>query len=309
MLHYLKLALPSMLFLGMEGAAFNGTSMVAAFLGPVQCAAWTILLQLQAFGWSTTYGTTTGVGVRIGNALGGLMPKQAQRYGNASIFLVCGLSTFNSLIFLTFMGGIMSIFTDDKFILEEMKSIAVYVPIMHIRDCVQFVFQGIYAGAGMNKIGAPILLFFLWGIGLPLSCVLSITYKWGILGILIGMSFAMVIEIPVFIFIMKRRFDWKELAAKAANRSQVGDDDEIDIFAGGLVVRGAAVEISTSDIVSSMQEINIFALNAKKEHDDLIKRYEERIEGLQQQVASHEAQIQELHRLIASSSSAVSIPY
>jgi putative MATE family efflux protein len=315
MKRYLSLAVPSMLFLGMEGAAFNGTSMVAALLGPVQCAAWTILLQLQAFGWSTTYGTTTGVGVRIGNALGALQPKQAKRYANSSIGLVFCLSAINCCIFLIFMPHILSLFTNDPAIAHEMKTIAIFVPLMHISDCVQFVFQGIYAGAGMNHIGAPILLFFLWIIGLPLAIFLSLHQRMGILGILIGMSVAMAVEIPVFILIQTRKFEWEELARNAAKHHSIagsgaeGDgSDDLTAAVGGIVVVGGAVEVSTGDLVASLQQLNVFSTATahqqyiqaeerhQKEQRELTEQFTKRIDALQAEVASQKDAIQELTR-------------
>ena len=217
MKEYIRLAAPSMLFLGMEGAAFDGTVMVSGYMGPTYAAAWTILLQLQSSGWSSTYGISTGVAARIGNALGENRPLQAKRFGQVSIGLVTLASGFNSMVFIALHVPILYLFTDDPKITEQMYKIVPYIPLMHMSDCIQFVFQGIYAGAGKNHIGAPILLFFLWVIGLPLGSFLATTGGMTLLGLLLGMSIAMVIEIPVFIYFMNR-FQWVAMASKASKQ-------------------------------------------------------------------------------------------
>jgi MATE family multidrug resistance protein len=220
MKEYIRLAAPSMLFLGMEGAAFDGTVMVSGYMGPTYAAAWTILLQLQSSGWSSTYGISTGVAARIGNALGENRPLQAKRFAQkVSIALVTLASGFNSMVFLALHQPILYLFTDDP--TEQMYEIVPYIPLMHMSDCIQFVFQGIYAGAGKNHIGSPILLFFLWVIGLPLGALLATKGGMTLLGLLLGMSIAMVIEIPVFIYFMNH-FNWPMMASKASRQPLAG---------------------------------------------------------------------------------------
>ncbi len=155
----------------------------------------------------------------------------------------------------------------------------------------------------MNRIGAPILLFFLWVVGLPLATYLSLYQHMGILGILIGMSIAMLAEIPVFIFIQSRRFDWDELARKAAMTGGHPDSED----AVGIVVIGAAVELSTGDIVASLQELNVFSSEQKeqeaeerhkKETQELTMQFTRRVDELQAQVVAQEDAIQQLTRQV-----------
>ena len=220
-----QLAGPNMLFLALEGSAFGGTVLIAAAMGPIQAAAWTVMLHVRSSGWSSTYGISTGVAARIGNSLGANHPLQAERFAEMSVVLVIVASLSNSAVFLLWPHSILRLFTDDPDITAAMFTIVYLVPAMHMADCIQFVFQGIFAGAGRGQLGATIQLIFLCFLGLPLGYHLAITRGLMIEGLLIGMTVAMIGAVPVFVAVL-RRFDWKAMAWRASKEGTSADFDE-----------------------------------------------------------------------------------
>lgn len=216
---YLKLGVPSAIFITAESSAFDGSVLLAGLVGAVPAAAWSVIVQTTVLFFSMTVGISTAACALVGRAIGRERPAEAKRYAFLAVMFAVLQSTITSTICVLWSHEVFGVTTTDPEVHRVIRQMIWIIPPFHILDCTQFSFQGISSAAGSNHLGAAVLLVSLCGIGLPLAYVLGIMNQYGILGVAGGLTIGMGIEVPLLIAMVLCTFHWKPAISTSANAS------------------------------------------------------------------------------------------
>ncbi|KPI88031.1 hypothetical protein ABL78_2907 [Leptomonas seymouri] len=224
---YMKLAIPSAIFVAAEASSFDVTVLLCARFGEVDGAAWSGIMNSLFIFASFSGGLSASACANIGRCIGAFEPVSAKRFVLASIFLAFILGIFDSIILVTFFDFLMSLFGTHGKTLTLARELRFMLPIFHICDAVQFTFQGIFSGMGKNHLGAVILLTSLWGIGIPLSFILGHYLGYRMFGVCVGITVGLCIEAPAMVYAAST-MDYVEVCEKFVEDEESEQTDETE---------------------------------------------------------------------------------
>ena len=252
---YLRIGIPSLVSVVAEWWAFEVLQIIAANIGMRQVAELNVITAVSGMMFSVGLGVSVAASVRIGNALGENKPVLARRFAVASFMVSQGFSLLDGAVVILFRGPIAAIFTNEPSLESEFGTLVFLLALHHWLDSTQFLFQGVFRGAGMQSQAVRAVLMSLWLVGLPLSVILGKLLQVGTAGIMLGIIVGFCVEIPL-LFNSFRSWNWRGLALNAAKKapSDHGNegsvrDDEVDV--GEELVLAAAPETSVDAQVSN----------------------------------------------------------
>jgi MATE family multidrug resistance protein len=220
MKEYLKLGIPSSIFVVVETAPFTTMVIYAGLLGGVEASSYTVAYSIINLLFTTSYGMSGAAAARIGNALGEGLPATARRLAFVAVAMTASIAVCNVMFLLAFHRTLYRFFTDDQDVLNRTSQLCLLSAVAHIFDCLQFVFQGIFTACGKNHWGFPILMVALLGVAIPLAGVLAFGMRLGAWGLFAGLATGLFTAIPIYSFVVLRFFDWELLAGEAAEKKQ-----------------------------------------------------------------------------------------
>ncbi|GET89726.1 hypothetical protein, conserved [Leishmania tarentolae] len=201
---YMKLAVPSAIFVAAEASSFDVTVLMCARFGEVEGAAWSGIMNCLFIFASFPGGLSASACANIGRCIGAYEPVGAKRFVFMSILITFVVGLVDSALLVTFFDQFMSFFGTEGKTLELAREVLYLLPLFHVCDAVQFTFQGIFSGMGKNHVGALILLTSLWGVGIPLAFLLGEYLEYRMLGVCVGITIGLCIEAPVMVYSASR---------------------------------------------------------------------------------------------------------
>jgi len=188
----LDLGVPAGFQVVLEVAAFGAATILAAHLGAVSLATHEIVLNCAAYTYMVPLGVSAAGAVAVGHAIGAGNPAKARRVGWMAIALGVGFMAFAALLFIVTPRPIIAIYSRDARVLALGAHILLIVAAFEVFDGAQSVATGVLRGLGETKI--PMLMNFggYWLFGLPLGAVLCFDLHWGLSGIWIGLTVALI---------------------------------------------------------------------------------------------------------------------
>ncbi|RNF02154.1 multidrug resistance protein, MATE family [Trypanosoma conorhini] len=148
---YIGLAIPSSLFVAAKASAFDVAMLLLATLGTSEVAAYSAILSSLFTFVSISGGTSTAASARIGSSLGAALPFCAWGYVVAAAAFALTISSLNGIIIFVFFDNILGLFVVAETSLEVSHTVRWIVPLTHIVDGTQYVFQGVFGGMGHKK--------------------------------------------------------------------------------------------------------------------------------------------------------------
>ena len=189
----LKLGLPISLTIIAEVMMFQFASIMAGWIGVVQLAAHSIVMQLISFSFMVPLGLASAATIRVGQAIGGGNYGDANRAASAALYTAIGAAVLTIIIFVAVPETLIRIFLSSADPLLGPTLIAA-VPLLMIAAAFN-LFDGTQAIAAGNLRGlkdtrAPMLIAIgsYWGIGMPLAYVFAFKFALSTPGIWIGLA-------------------------------------------------------------------------------------------------------------------------
>lgn len=223
---YLKLAVPSALFVAAEASSFDVTILLGAKYGETQGSVWSALMNILFIFASLSGGVSTSACANIGRCVGADDPVSVRRYVTISIVVAFLIGLVDSFIIVVFFNSFLSVFGITGASVNVAAPLVWLLPVFHIADSIQFIFQGIFSGLGQNGFGAIILLGSLWGIGLPLAFIFGSLMKWGIWGVCLGMTIGLCVEAPTMVIVAMRYLDYDKICYLHILDEELEDEEE-----------------------------------------------------------------------------------
>jgi len=189
----LKLGIPAAFQVVLEVAAFGTATIMAAHLTPVALATHEIILSCAAYTYMVPLGISAAAAVAVGHAIGAGNQARARRAGYLSIALAVGFMTFTAIMFLVMPRPILKIWSSEPHLLALGAHILAIVAAFQIFDGAQIVTSGALRGMGETRFPMLMNLAGYWVLGLPLGAILCFHLRWGLSGLWIGLTVALIL--------------------------------------------------------------------------------------------------------------------
>jgi MATE family multidrug resistance protein len=193
-----------------EVGAWNLATLAAGRLTPVALATHQIVMNYASVSYMVPLGIASAAAVSVGHAVGAGDGERARRAGWLAMGLGTSFMLLAAVVFLTAPGALIALYTHDSQVMVLGTTLLWVVAAFQVFDGIQTVSTGALRGLGETR--APMLanLVGYWVLGLPLGFVLCFVLHWGIYGLWIGLTLALIVIASILLW------RWNRESAKSA---------------------------------------------------------------------------------------------
>ena len=177
----------------LEVGAWNLSTFLAGYLTSVALATHAIALNYASISYMVPLGVSAAAAVSVGHAVGAGDPERARRAGWLALGLGTSFMLMAAVAFLVVPRPLLMLYTHDARVLAVGPSLLFIAAIFQIFDGIQTVSTGALRGLGETRFPMLANLVGYWVLGLPLGVVLCFVFKWGVYGLWIGLTLALVV--------------------------------------------------------------------------------------------------------------------
>jgi MATE family multidrug resistance protein len=177
----------------LEVGAWNTATFAAGMLTPVALATHSIALQYASVTYMVPLGMSAAAAVSVGHAIGAGDLSRARRAGWLALGLGTGFMLLAAVVFLIVPRPLIMLYTRDPRVLVEGPALLYVAAAFQIFDGIQTVSTGALRGLGETRV--PMIANFVgyWILGLPLGISLCFGLHWGVYGLWIGLTLALIV--------------------------------------------------------------------------------------------------------------------
>ena len=209
----LKLGLPSAGQIVLEVGAFGAATILAGRLAPAVLAAHQIVLNWASVTFMVPLGLSAATAVAVGHAIGARRFADARRIGWLAIMCGVGFMSLAAIAFVVIPLPILHVYTRDAEVLRSGLPILALAAAFQVFDGAQAVATGALRGLGETRLPMLATLGGYWLFGLPLGYALCFKYAWGVRGLWVGLTAALILV--SFVVLSRWSKDAARLAASA----------------------------------------------------------------------------------------------
>ena len=200
----------------LEVGAWNLVTLAAGWLTPVALATHQIALNYASVTYMVPLGVSAAAAVSVGHAGGAGDPERARRAGWLALGLGTSFMLLAAVVFLAAPRPLIALYTTDPRVMAVGPSLLWVAAAFQIFDGIQTVSTGALRGLGETRVPMLANLVGYWVLGLPLGLTLCFVLHWGIYGMWIGLTLALVVIASTLL--LRWRADSARLALKGCNR-------------------------------------------------------------------------------------------
>jgi len=202
----------------LEVGAWNLATFCAGYLTPVALATHQIVLNYASVTYMVPLGISAAAAVAVGHAVGAGDLARARRAGWLALALGTSFMLVAAIVFLVCPRPLIELFTSDSQVLAVGPTLLGIVAAFEIFDGIQGVSTGALRGLGETRAPMWANLVGYWVLGLPLGLSLCFIWHWGIYGLWIGLTLAL-IAIALAVLVRWQRDSKKHLSAVSSDLS------------------------------------------------------------------------------------------
>lgn len=185
---FIALGIPGTIMLCSEWWAFEFLALMAARLGTADLAAETLVAQLASIAFRLPIALSTSAGSLVGNMIGAKMVQCAKQIGRIAVCITGLLMLFISAMMVLYGDQFVRLFSNEENVVRISLSAIPALAVLMFMDALQTVAGGILRGVGRQELGAYTNLVACYCFGLPLAYVFCFPLKFGVAGLIMGMS-------------------------------------------------------------------------------------------------------------------------
>jgi MATE family multidrug resistance protein len=206
----------------LEVGAWNLTTFSAGYLTPVALATHQIVLNYAAVTYMVPLGISAAAAVSVGHAVGAGDAARARRAGWLALALGTSFMLLAAVAFLTVPRPLIELYTHDPQVLAVGSSLLIVVAAFEAFDGIQTISTGALRGLGETRVPMLVNLVGYWVLGLPLGLFLCFALHWGIFGLWIGLTLALIVIATALLARWRRDSNGMARAAHGEPGSQAG---------------------------------------------------------------------------------------
>ena len=188
----LALGFPSAMQILAEGAVFGIVTVMAARFDEVSLAAHSIAVNVISVTFMVPLGISSAAAVRVGQAVGRKSPQGIAVSGWTALLLGAGFMGAAGLALAFVPRWIARLYTGEAAVIAAGAALLRIAALFEIFDGLQVVATGALRGLGDTHTPALAHLAGYWVLGIPIAWTLCFTYGWGVTGIWIGLTAALI---------------------------------------------------------------------------------------------------------------------
>ncbi|KAG1812869.1 MATE efflux family protein [Suillus subaureus] len=183
---FLKLALPGILMVGTEWAAFEIVALAAGRLGELPLAAQSVIMTTDQIISTLPFGFGVVASNRVGNLIGARTAIGARNAAHAIAFISVIVGFIVMMIMLAARNKFGYIFSDDEDVVRLVSKVMPLVASFQIADGLANSCGGVLRGQGKQHLGAMFNLVAYYILALPIGITLAFKTGLGLQGLWIG---------------------------------------------------------------------------------------------------------------------------
>ena len=188
----LALGFPSAMQILAEGAVFGIVTVMAARFDEISLAAHSIAVNVISVTFMVPLGISSAAAVRVGQAVGRKSPQGIAVSGWTALLLGAGFMGAAGLALAFVPRWIARLYTGEAAVIAAGITLLRIAAIFQIFYGLQVVATGALRGLGDTHTPALAHLAGYWVLGIPIAWTLCFTYGWGVTGIWIGLTAALI---------------------------------------------------------------------------------------------------------------------
>lgn len=205
-----RLGLPAAGQIVLEVGAWNLATLAVGRLTPVELATHQIVLNYASLTYMVPLGISAAAAVGVGHAVGAGDPERARRAGWLALGLGTAFMMLAAVVFFLVPVPLIALYTRDARVLALGPGLLLVVAAFQIFDGIQTVSTGALRGLGETRVPMLANLVGYWLLGLPLGLTLCFLLGWGVYGMWIGLTVALVV-IALTVLLRWRRDSARQL--------------------------------------------------------------------------------------------------
>ena len=212
-----RLGLPAAGQIVLEVGAWNTATLSAGWLNPIALATHQIAINYASITYMIPLGISAATAVSVGHAIGAGDKARARRAGWLALGLGTAFMILAGIVFFIAPRPLIELYTSDPRVLAVGPTLLWIAAAFQVFDGIQTISTGALRGLGETR--APMLANFIgyWILGLPLGLTLCFILKWGIYGMWIGLTLALIVISSILLHRWRR--DSARIAASALEAS------------------------------------------------------------------------------------------
>jgi MATE family multidrug resistance protein len=175
-----------------EGAVFGIVTVMAARFDEVSLAAHSIAVNVISITYMVPLGISSAAAVRVGQAVGRKSAHGVSVSGWTALLLGTGFMSAAGLALAIAPRWIARLYTPEAPVIAAGAALLRIAALFEIFDGLQVVVTGALRGLGDTRTPALAHLGGYWIVGLPVAYVLCFSYGWGVTGIWVGLTGALI---------------------------------------------------------------------------------------------------------------------
>jgi MATE family multidrug resistance protein len=188
----MALGFPSAMQMLVEGAVFSAVTVMAARFDEVSLAAHSIAVNVISITFMVPLGISSAAAVRVGQAVGRKSSRGAALAGWTALLLGAGFMSAAGLALAIVPRWIARLYTPEAGVIAASAALLRIAALFEIFDGLQVVATGALRGLGDTRTPALAHFAGYWLVGMPVAYVLCFTYGWGVTGIWVGLTSALI---------------------------------------------------------------------------------------------------------------------
>lgn len=189
----LRIGFPAATQIMLEIGAFGAAAMLAGRLSPAALAAHQIALNCAAVTYMVPLGIASAAAVAVGQSIGRRHFPLARREGFIAIGLGSTFMLCAAAVFLLTPEPLLRVYTNDTGVLQIGVHLLAFAALFQLFDGIQTVATGALRGLGNTRTPMLMNLAGYWLFGLPLGYLLCFHRGYGIYGLWLGLSLALIV--------------------------------------------------------------------------------------------------------------------
>ena len=215
------LAVPGLLMVEAECAAFEILTLAASYFGTAHLAAQSVLSTLASITFQIPFPISIAASTRIANLIGATLVDAAKVSARVAGVVAVAVGVFNVVILSSLRTILPGLFTSDADVIDLVAGILPLVAAFQLFDALACFCNGILRGLGRQEIGGYVQVFAYYAVAMPISMGTAFGLGWQLYGLWAGVAIALGLVACVegtFLF----RANWDKSVEAANMRNERG---------------------------------------------------------------------------------------